>query len=409
MFQVQKIQRDFPILHEPLNGKRLVYLDNASTTQKPQTVIDALVNYYSTMNANIHRGVHTLSERATDAYENTRTKIAQFIHADESAEIIFTRGTTEAINLVASSWGEMNVHEGDVIVVTALEHHSNLVPWQQLVKRKNAELRIIPITDDGFLDLTDFDKIMEGSVKLVAVTAMSNVLSVQTPLKIITQKAHEVGAKVLVDAAQGVAHLGLNVKDLDIDFAAFSAHKMYGPTGVGILWARKEILEAMPPYQFGGDMVKEVFPFEAHWNDLPWKFEAGTPNIAGVVAFDAAIEYLKQLSFADIQEHDQKLYTYTRMKLRDFPKLKLFGPEDAAKAGGAVSFVIDGVHPHDIGAILNDSCVAIRAGHHCAHPLMQRFNVPATARISFAIYNDEADIDVAMEALQNVYKIFKIS
>lgn len=408
MILVKKIQKDFPILQNPLNGKRLVYLDNASTTQKPQTVIDSLVSYYTTMNANIHRGVHTLSERATDGYENTRTKVAQFIHANENSEIIFTKGTTESINLVACTWGEKNIHEGDVIVVTALEHHSNLVPWQQLVKRKKAELRIIPITDDGFLDLDNLDTLLSGSVKLLAITQMSNVLGVQTPIKMLVQRAHDVGAKILVDAAQGMLHLGLNVQDLDIDFAAFSSHKMFGPTGVGVLWARKEIFETMPPYQFGGDMVKEVFLFEANWNDLPWKFEAGTPNIADVVAFGAAIEYLEQFSFADIQEHDQKLYTYARTRLREFQKLQLFGPEDVVRAGGAVSFVIDGVHPHDIGSILNDSGVAVRTGHHCAQPLMQRLQVQATVRMSFTVYNDEVDIDAAIEALKNVYTIFKI-
>jgi cysteine desulfurase/selenocysteine lyase len=408
MILAKIIQKDFPILQHPINGKRLVYLDNASTTQKPQVVIDALVNYYSSMNANIHRGVHTLSERSTDAFENTRTKVAQFIHARESSEIVFTRGTTEAINLVASTWGETNIQEGDVIVVTQLEHHSNLVPWQQLVKRKKAELRIIPITDDGFLDFTDIDTLLAGSVKLVAITQMSNVLGVQTPLKFIIQKAQSVGAKVLVDAAQGMLHLGLNVQDLDIDFAAFSSHKMFGPTGVGVLWARKEILDTMPPYQFGGDMVKEVFPLEASWNDVPWKFEAGTPNIADVVAFASAIEYLEQFSFDEIQEHDQKLYAYARNKLRDFPQLKLLGPEDVLRAGGAISFVIDGVHPHDIGSILNDSGVAVRSGHHCAQPLMQRLHVPATARMSFTIYNDEDDIDAAVEALKNVFAIFKM-
>ncbi|MCC7196888.1 cysteine desulfurase [Candidatus Peregrinibacteria bacterium] len=408
MFNSKIIQKDFPILQNMLNGKRLVYLDNASTTQKPQVVIDAISGYYSTLNSNIHRGVHTLSERATDAYENTRTKVAQFIHAEESSEIIFTRGATEAINLVASSWGETNVNEGDVIIVTALEHHSNLVPWQQLVKRKKAELRIIPITDDGFLDLNNLDTLLSGSVKLLAITQMSNVLGVQTPIKLLVQKAQEIGAKVLVDAAQGMAHLGLNVKELNIDFAAFSSHKMFGPTGVGVLWARKDILEAMPPYQFGGDMVKEVFPFEATWNDVPWKFEAGTPNISGVVAFGAAIEYLESFSFADIQEHDQKLYAYARTQLREFPKLKLLGPEDPAKAGGAVSFVVDGVHPHDIGSILNDSGVAVRTGHHCAQPLMQRLQVQATVRASFSIYNDEDDVDALIGALKNVYEIFKI-
>lgn len=408
MIVAKKIQKDFPILQKPLNGKRLVYLDNASTTQKPQAVIDSLVSYYSSMNANIHRGVHTLSERATDMFENTRTKIAQFIHARASSEIVFTRGATEAINLVASTWGETNIKEGDVIVVTQLEHHSNLVPWQQLVKRKNAELRIIPITDDGFLDFTDIDTLLAGSVKLVAITQMSNVLGVQTPLKFIIQKAQNVGAKVLVDAAQGMVHLGLDVQDLNIDFAVFSSHKMFGPTGVGVLWARKEILETMPPYQFGGDMVKDVFPFEASWNDVPWKFEAGTPNIAGVVAFASAIEYLEQFSFDEIQEHDQKLYAYARNKLRDFPKLHLLGPEDVMRAGGAISFVIEGVHPHDIGSILNDSGVAVRTGHHCAQPLMQRLHVPATARMSFTIYNDEDDIDAAVEALKNVYAIFTL-
>jgi len=418
MLNPQLIKKDFPILERKVSGKRLVYLDNASTTQKPRVVLDALVNFYSTMNANIHRGVHTLSEEASEAYEGVRTKIAQFIGAQESGEIIFTRNATEALNLVAYTWGMQNIDAGDEVVVSALEHHSNLVPWQELCRKKGARLKILPLEkkgveldsrqlriENGELKMENLDEIIGPKCKLVAVTQMSNVLGTTVPLEKIIERAHEVGAVVVVDGAQGVPHLGVNVQKLDCDFLAFSSHKMFGPTGVGILYGKKELLEKMPPFLFGGDMVKEVSALEANWNDVPWKFEAGTPNIADVIAFGAALDFMKSLNFDEIREHDQKLVRYAREKLAEFKGLVVFGP---AESGGIVSFDVPGVHPHDVASILNEAGVAVRAGHHCAQPLMNQLHVPATTRLSFSVYNDEADVDVAIEALKNVYKIFKL-
>lgn len=413
MLDPKTLKKDFPIFGRKINGKPLIYLDNASTTQKPECVLAALERYYREMNANIHRGIHTLSEEATEAYEATRQKVADFIHAKECAEIIFTRNATEAINLVAYTWGEQNISSGDNIVVTALEHHSNLVPWQELCRRKNAELKIVSMHSDGTLDLNMLNTIIDQNTKLVAVTQMSNVLGTISPLeKIITQAHtngnHGRGAKVLIDGAQGVAHMGINVQELDADFVAFSAHKMLGPTGVGVLYGKRQLLEAMPPFMFGGDMVLEVSQEKASWNQLPWKFEAGTPNIADVIAFKAALEYVEKIGFEEILEHDQKLLKYAREQLSTLPNIKLFGSEDPDLAGGVLSFSIPGIHPHDIGSILNEDGVAIRAGHHCAQPLMNHLGVNAAARMSFYIYNNESDIDAAVEALKKVYKIFKI-
>ncbi len=410
MFEVPTIKKSFPIFSRQVNGKPLVYLDNASTTQKPQAVLDALTNYYTTINANVHRGVHTLSEEATEAYEGVRAKTAEFIGAREPAEIVFTRNATEAINLVAYTWGERNIEAGDEIVVSALEHHSNLVPWQELCRRKKAVLRVLPLDGDaafadGNIDVSRLGEFVGEKCKLVAVTQMSNVLGTIVPLEKIIEAAHKVGAKVLVDGAQGVPHLGIDVQKLDCDFLAFSSHKMFGPTGTGILYGKRELLEAMPPFLFGGDMVKEVGPYQANWNELPWKFEAGTPNIADVIAFGAAIDFAKSLDVEAVRLHDEQLVTYARQKLSGFAGMTVYGP---ARSGGIVSFNVPGVHPHDVASILNEAGVAIRAGHHCAQPLMQRLKVPATSRISFSVYNSEADVDAACEGLNNVYKIFKL-
>lgn len=409
MIDPQKIKKDFPIFERRINGKPLVYLDNASTSQKPRVVIEALVKFYETMNANIHRGIHTLSEEATAAYEESREVVADFINAFDSSEIIFTRNTTESINLVAYSWGEHNIQKGDVITVSALEHHSNLVPWQELCKRKGAFLMVIPLNEDGTLKITGLDKFINDRTKLVAITQMSNVLGTITPLAKIIEAAKKVGAVTVVDAAQSVAHCPIDVQKMDCDFLAFSSHKMCGPTGVGVLYGKLNLLEKMEPFLFGGDMVKEVRPYEASFHDVPWKFEAGTPNIADVVAFKSAIHYLKNIGMQNILEHDQKLLKYAREKLAQLSGINLYGPADILQSGGILSFNIPGVHAHDVGSILNEDGVAIRTGHHCCQPLMQRLKVPATARMSFYFYNSEEDIDVAFEALKKVYEIFKIT
>lgn len=405
MLNPHLLQKDFPILQRKVNGRKLVYLDNASTTQKPKVVLDAIINYYQHMNANIHRGVHTLSEEATEAYEATRKMVADFVGTKDEAEIIFTRNATEALNLVAYSYGEQHVSPGDAVVVSELEHHSNLVPWQQLCRRKGAELRVIPMTDEGILNLEDLEKIIDEKVKIVAVTQMSNVLGTIVPLKKIIDAAHKVGAVAVVDAAQGAGHLGVNVEKLNCDFLGFSSHKIFGPTGVGILYGKRNLLEKMSPVIFGGDMVKEVQQKDATWNDLPWKFEAGTPNIADVIAFKAALEYMQQFDFTDILEHERKLLRYARQKLSELSGIQLLGPS-VENACSILSFNIPGVHPHDVGSIVNEEGVAVRTGHHCAQPLMQRLGLIATVRMSFSLYNGEEDIDTAFEALQKVYKIF---
>ncbi len=413
MIDVQKIKQDFPILKQMENGKPLVFLDSASTSQKPQVVLDALQNYYLTMNANIHRGVYGLSEKATEAYEGVREQVKKFLHADQlsderEGEVIFTRNTTESLNFVAYCYGEMVVENGDEVVVSALEHHSNLVPWQELCKRKGATLKVIPIADDGTLVLEGLEEIITEKCKILAVSQMSNVLGTILPLEVLIGRAREVGASVVVDAAQGIAHQGFDLRKIDVDFVAFSAHKMMGPTGVGVLWGKKKFLEQMPPFLFGGDMVREVSDFSATFQDAPAKYEAGTPNIADVIAFGAAISYLENIGFEKILDHDQKLVTYGRKRLSEFHGLQLFGTNEVQNSGGIVSFTIPGVHPHDIGSILNEFGVCIRTGHHCAQPLMKRLGVNATARMSFYVYNDESDIDRACEGIKKVYEVFKV-
>ncbi len=400
-------KKEFPILEKKMNGKPLVYLDSASTTQKPDVVIDALRHYYKNTNANIHRGVYPLSEEATEMYEATRSTVAQFIGAHEPAEIIFTRNATEAINLVAYCYGDIAVKEGDNVVITLLEHHSNVVPWQELCRRKKAELRILPLLEDGTIEMENLNSFIDTQTKIVAFSQMSNVLGTILPLKELIHTAKKVGAITVVDGAQGLPHLGMNVKDAGCDFYAFSSHKMLGPTGVGVLYGRRELLEAMPPFLFGGDMIREVHQKSATWNDLPWKFEAGTPNIADVIAFRTALEYLEKIGFDTLLEHDTKLHTYARKKLSALPGLKFFGPS-SPKGTSIVSFTLPSVHPHDIGSILSQEGVAIRTGHHCCQPLMEHLKIPATARMSFYIYNSEEDIDIAYEALKKVYSIFKI-
>ncbi len=399
-------KQDFPILKTFFKGHPLVYLDNAATTQKPKSVISAIQKYYETENANIHRGIYDLSEKATALYENTREKVKDFIHAQKTSEIIFTRNTTESINLVAYSWGEKNIKQNDEIVVSALEHHSNLVPYQELCHRKKAKLKIIPIDQNGNLHLKNLGTIITKKTKLVAITQMSNVLGTIVPLKKIISESHKKGALVLVDGAQGVPHLGINVKKLNCDFLVFSGHKMFGPSGVGVLYAKEKILKNMPPFLFGGNMIREVTQYKSLWNELPHKFEAGTPNIADVIAFSEAIKYTKKIGFKKIQEHETKLWEYARKKLATIPNLILYGSDDKKKATGIISFTISGIHPHDISSFVNEKNIAIRAGHHCAAPLMKYLGVSATARISFSVYNEKKDIDRLCEALKKIYKIF---
>lgn len=409
MLDPEIIKKDFPILSRKINGKPLVYLDNASTSQKPKSVIDAISNYYKTFNSNTHRGIHTMSEEATAAYENTREHVMKFINASLPKEIIFTRNTTEAINLVAYSWGEDNIHKDDEIIVSAIEHHSNLVPWQELCRRKNAKLKIIPIKENLTLDLKAYEKLLSKKTKLVSITAMSNVLGYMPDLQKIIKAAHKIGALVLVDGAQSVAHLPTDVKKLDCDFLAFSGHKMLGPTGVGVLYGKYGILSDMNPFMFGGDMVKAVEQHKAYWNDLPWKFEAGTPNIADVIAFDAALTYLEKIGLENISKHDQKLLKYAIPKFSKYEKdgVSLILPK--SDTSSILSFSIKGIHPHDIATIFNDEGIAIRSGYHCSQPLIEHLNLNSTARMSFYFYNTEADIDKVEIALQKTLKLFKIN
>jgi cysteine desulfurase / selenocysteine lyase len=406
MINVEKICCDFPILKQTVNGSRLAYLDNAATTQKPISVIDAEKTYYEYYNANIHRGVHELSQKATDMYENVRAKVAQFIGSSDAGEIIFTKGTTESINLVAYSWGEDNIGEGDEIVVSILEHHSNLVPWQELCRRKGAVLKFIGINDAYDLDYDSLNDVITDRTRLLAITQMSNALGTVVDLDSVVRAAKRVSAKVLIDGAQGVAHLGFDVKGLDIDFLAFSAHKMLGPTGVGVLYAKRELLEGMRPFLFGGDMIKEVGLQSSKWNDLPYKFEAGTPNIAGVIGFGAALDYLNDIGLDAVRKHDRELVNYAWDELSKVDGVQIFGSKE--NNGGVVSFIVSDIHAHDTGSILNNEGVAIRTGHHCAQPLMDYLKVPALARMSFYIYNSRDDIDAAVSAIKKVKQIFNV-
>lgn len=406
-FDVARIKADFPILNQQINGHRLVYLDSAATAQKPRSVIKAIDDFYCEKNANIHRGLHTLAERATSAYEETRVRVARFVGGVDSEEIIFTSGTTESINMVAASWGNANINEGDEIVISVMEHHANLVPWVLLSQRKKAVLKQIPLTPTGQLDMDEARKIITSNTKLVAVAHMSNVLGTINPVAELAEIAHKQGALILADGAQAAPHMPIDIKALGVDFYAFSAHKMLGPTGVGVLWSRREILEKMPPYNTGGEMIREVYFDRVTWNELPHKFEAGTPNIAGVAAFTAALDYLEAIGMDQIRKHEIELTAYTIEQLLKLEGLKIQGPLDATVRGGAISFTDPEVHPHDMSTFLDSRGIAIRAGHHCAQPLMRWMNTIATARASLYIYNDEADIDALVDALIQVRRYFK--
>jgi len=403
-FDVEKIRQDFPLLQQKVHGKRLVYLDNGATSQKPRLVIDALDRYYTTENSNIHRGVHYLSERATDAYEAAREKLRKFINAQSTQEIIFVRGTTEAINLVAQSYGRTFLKEGDEIVVSAMEHHSNIVPWQILCGQVGARLKVIPINHEGELVLDEYRRLLNEKTKLVSITHVSNALGSVVPVKEIVELAHRRGVPVLIDGAQAAPHLKIDVQELGCDFYAFSGHKLFGPTGVGVLYGKAALLEAMPPYQGGGDMISLVTFEKTHYNVLPYKFEAGTPHIAGGIGLGAAIDYLSGLNWQQVAAHEQDLIAYATNGLAAFPGLRIIGT--AKEKAGVVSFVLDHVHAHDVGTILDQEGVAVRAGHHCAMPVMQRFGVPATTRASLAFYNTREDIDALIKGIHRVIKVF---
>ena len=406
VFDVQAIRRDFPILARQVHGKPLVYLDNAATTQKPRAVIEALVRFYEEQNANIHRAIHTLGEEATAAYEETRAKVSQFINAPRPENIIFTRSATEALNLIAYAWGRANVREGDEIVLTQMEHHSNMVPWQRLAQEVGATVKYIGVTDEGTLDLGSLDDIITEKTKLVSVTQVSNAFGTINPLDKIIAAAHRRGALALVDGAQSVPHMPVDVQAMDCDFLAFSAHKILGPTGVGVLYARHELLEAMEPYQSGGEMIRRVRLEGATWNDVPWKFEAGTPNIADVIAFGAALDYLSALGMHNVRAHEQELTAYALDRLRQLEDIIIYGPQEASQRGGVISFNYPEIHPHDVGTILDREGVAIRAGHHCAQPLMRRFDIAGTGRASFYIYNTPEEVDALVEGIEKARAFF---
>jgi len=403
-YDVERIRRDFPILHRTIRGKTLVYLDNAATTQKPQAVIDRLVKYYSEENSNVHRGVHYLSEIATAAYEAARTTVKKFIHARDEKEIVFTRGTTEGINLVVSSWGRHNVGEGDEILITAIEHHSNIVPWQLLCEEKNAKLRIAPVNDSGEVILEEFEKLLTKRTRIVAFGHASNALGTINPARKMIAMAHANGSIVLIDGAQGVPHLEVDVQDLDCDFYAFSGHKVYGPTGIGVLYGKQALLDAMPPYQGGGDMILSVSFEKTTYNALPYKFEAGTPDIAGVIGLASALDYVSALGLKNIAAHEHDLLEYATARLEEIRGLRIIGT--AAEKASVISFTLEGVHPHDIGTILDQEGIAVRTGHHCAQPLMMRFNVPATGRASFGLYNTREEADALIAGLHKVNEVF---
>ena len=403
-YDVARIRADFPILAREVYGKPLVYLDNAATTQKPRVVIDAIRRFYEETNANIHRGLHFLSERATEQYESVRSKVRDFLGAGDDREIVFTRGTTEAINLVAASWGRWQLRPGDEIVLSAMEHHSNIVPWQLVCEATGAKIRVIPMDDSGELQLEEYEKLLGPRTKLVAITHVSNALGTVNPVQKIVAAAKAVGARVLVDGAQAVPHLPVNVQALGCDFYAFSGHKLFGPTGVGVLWGRAELLDAMPPYQGGGEMIRTVTFERSTWNHIPHKFEAGTPPIAEVIGLGAAIDYVEQVGREAISQHEHGLLARAIQGLSAVPGVRIVG---AAKHKAAVvSFVLDGIHPHDVGTILDREGIAIRAGHHCAQPLMQRLGLVATARASFALYNTVEEADALVAGVAKVIEVF---
>jgi cysteine desulfurase/selenocysteine lyase len=404
----EEIRKDFPILQiEPHPGKKLVYLDSTASTQKPVSVLKSMDDYYRTSNANIHRGIYSIAEEATAKYEAAREKTARFVGAKKNREIIFTRNATESINLVAYSWGRTNLSTGDLVILTEMEHHANLVPWQMLAAEKEIRLEFIPVTEEGLLDLGIYHNLLKLGPKLVAFSHMSNVLGTITPAEEITKLAHDAGAAVLIDGAQSVPHLPVNIQDIGADFLAFSAHKMCGPTGVGVLFGKEEILDAMPPFQGGGDMIKKVHLRSFLPNDLPYKFEAGTPAIAEVIGLGAAIDYLSGLGMEAIQRHEQNMIEYALNALAEVPGLHVIGPQ-ANQKGAVASFSLQGVHPHDVAQILDTDGIAVRAGHHCAMPLHERFRLDATTRASFYIYNTKEEVDKLVEGLIKVRKVFRV-
>ncbi|SPE18817.1 selenocysteine lyase, PLP-dependent [Candidatus Sulfotelmatomonas gaucii] len=401
---VERIRRDFPILDQTIHGKKLVYLDNAATSQKPRAVIDAIVRYYEHYNSNVHRGVHTLSMRATEAHDEARETVRRFIQAADASEIIFVRGATEAVNLVAQTYGRANVGEGDEVLITAMEHHSNIVPWQILCQEKHARLRVVPINDAGELDLEAFEKLLSPRTRIVAVAHVSNALGTVNPLRKIIQLAHAHDVPVLVDGAQAVPHMAVDVQALGCDFYAFSGHKIYGPTGIGVLYGKEEVLAEMPPYQGGGDMIRSVTFEKTTYNVVPYMFEAGTPDIAGAIGLGVALEYVMGLGIDRVAAHGQDLLAYATEKVGAIDGVRLIGT--AQHRAGVLSFVLDNVHPHDLGTILDREGIAIRTGHHCAQPVMDRFGIPATARASFAVYNTKEEIDALVDGIRKAHEVF---
>ena len=404
LFNAEEIRVQFPILQRKVNGKNLVYFDNGATAQKPQLVIDSITKYYSYENANIHRGVHLLSQEATNAYENARNTIQTYIHAAESCEVIFTKGTTDSINLVAFSLGE-TLHSGDEILISYMEHHSNIVPWQMLCERKGLVLKVIPIHENGELDLEEFDNLLSEKTKLLSITHVSNTLGTINPVEELIKKAHAVGAKVLIDGAQSIQHFPIDVQALDCDFFAFGGHKVYGPTGVGILYGKKQILESLPPYQGGGDMIAKVSFAKTTYNELPHKFEAGTPHISGGIALGKAFEFMQQLNLEQVIEYEHSLLVYTEEVLSTFKDVRIIG--NASNKASVVSFVVENIHPFDIGTLLDKQGIAVRTGHHCTQPLMDFYQIPGTIRASFALYNTKAEIDLFAEALDRSIQMLK--
>jgi cysteine desulfurase/selenocysteine lyase len=403
-FLVKKIRRNFPILGAKVHGNPLVYLDNAATAQKPKSVVDAIQHYYLSENSNVHRGVHYLSELATQKYEAARMTVQKFLNAESEREIIFVRGTTEAINLVAATFGRQNVKSGDEVLITGLEHHSNIVPWQMLCEEKNAKLRVVPIDDNGDIILEEYARLLSGKTKIAAINHVSNALGTVNPVKQMIAMAHQYGVPVLVDGAQAVPHLRVDVRDLDADFYVFSSHKVFGPTGLGILYGKAMFLGSMPPYQGGGDMIKSVTFEKTIFNDIPHKFEAGTPHIAGAIGLSAAIDYVNLLDWSSVQQYEQALVRSTTEALGAIKGLKIIGT--SKEKAGVVSFIIEGIHPHDIGTILDQKGIAIRTGHHCAQPVMDRFGIPATARASFAFYNTQEEVAALARGIQKVKEVF---
>ncbi len=404
-FDINAIREQFPVLKEEVNGKPIIYFDNAATTQKPLMVLNALDNYYYHQNANIHRGIHALAERATNAFEETRTRAQQFINAAEREEVVFTKGTTESINLVAATYGRKFIQEGDEVIISTMEHHSNIVPWQMLCEEKGAILKVIPVNEKGEIIFEEYEKLLSRRTKIVAVVYASNSLGTINPVKEIIKKAHEVGAVTLLDGAQATAHLDIDVQDLDVDFYALSAHKMYGPTGVGVLYGKRALLESMPPYQGGGEMIKDVSFTKTTYNDIPYKFEAGTPNIADVVGFKYAMDFVDGIGKDEIRAHENEVLKYATEEMKKIEGLRVIG--EAADKVSVLSFDIEGVHSFDIGQMLDARGVAVRTGHHCTQPLMERYGIEGTSRASFAVYNTKAEVDVMVDGLKRIVSFMK--